>query len=122
VDIDREMQKLQAEARQRLAKDAPELPPTPIPESVKAANAGLDADALAEAAKLAEAVVGAGETMSVGAKIGWGLAAVVVFGVVFNVLLVPLISGLVSIAFLALIVAGILKLVGFFNDDDETEE
>ena len=72
MDIDREMQKLQAEARSKLAEDAPELPPTPIPESVKAANAKLDAEAIDEAAKLADGIVD-GETMSTGAKIGWGL-------------------------------------------------
>ena len=115
------MQKLQAEARKKLEEEAPELPPTPIPESVKAANAGLDSEAVAEAAKLAEAAVG-GKEMSLGAKIGWSLAAVVVLGVVFNVFLAPLISGLIGIAILGLIVGGILKLMGFFGGDDEDGE
>jgi hypothetical protein len=137
------IQKRQTEARKTLAARAeddaeavaePQLPPTPIPERLKAKTLelteGLKAKAraevfqpevLLEATKLAE-VATKGSSLSIGAKIGIGVVSLVTFLIAWELILGPLVMALISIAFLVLIVAGILKLVGFFDKKDEDED
>jgi hypothetical protein len=142
VDIDAEMKKLQAEARKTLANRAeeaavePQLPPTPIPEQLKAKTLELTEDLkakakaevfkpeiLLEATKLAETAT-EGSSLSIGAKIGIGVAALITFLITWELILGPLVMALITIAFLVLIVTGILKLVGFFDKDtdEDTDE
>jgi hypothetical protein len=137
VDIEAEMQKLQAEARAKLAEDAapePELPPTPIPERLKAKSQALASDieekvkadvftpgVLLEATKLAEKAT-EGSSLSLGTKIGLGVGGLLIFLVTWEFILAPILMALISVAFLALIIAGILKLVGFFDKDDEDSD
>lgn len=82
----------------------------------------VDPAVVKEAAELAEKAQGL-KSLSMGAKIGWGIAALVGFVVTWNVLLAPLVTALIAIAILVLLVVAILKIVGFFDkDEDEAKE
>lgn len=113
VDIDREMERLAKEAKQRV--DAERGPEEAAP---RGAARDLDAEALADAKKLARRPEGA---VSLGQKMAIVLVGLVAIWGVWTFVLGPLLSIALTLAVLGLVVFGIVKLMDAVADEDDED-
>lgn len=119
MDIEAEMARLSREARAKLDAERDGGPAAEATQAEAApAASSLDADALAEARRLAERP---GATMSMGGKVVTVLVALVVAWVLWSYVLAPLLALAILVAIVGAIVWVVIKLMDASDGDDDAE-